>query len=369
MKQFLLLLYITAGCLLLSGCRSDLYSGHRDMEHLRPVQTVGLDANGEAVTLSVSTGAGPEDEPPLVLRAEASGIEAAAARLQDWSPEDELFYAHVRYILLGEGMAGTGVDAVLDWVERSPAMRMDTPLLLVRGRAEDAVIGASGGDADVTARAASLERVIEARGEAIPTLRQTASSLLERGWALCLAAELLPEEGTNFTGPEKGLTLVPAGLALLHREGEDTRVLWLTGDEETGTALLLSSAAGRHVQAGESMLELIRADAEASGLWSGGGELTGVRIVCELRAGVLERGGDAADDTALAEALCAAAEGWLMEAVARARETGCDFLGLGDAVRRNAPRGARPVPDEDAAELPVTVEVRAEITRGYDLAG
>ena len=211
----LLLLYVLGMCALLCGCRGQLFSGHRDMEHIRPVQTVGLDADGGTVTLSVSSGIGPDNAAPLVMKAAASGIETAAERLQDWSPEDELFYAHVRYILLGESALGDGVGRVLDWVERSPAMRMDTPLLLIRGRADEAVTGALGGATDVTERLSSLERERRSHGEAVPTLRRTAASLLERGWALCLTAALCPDEGTNFTEEENGVAIVPAGLALL----------------------------------------------------------------------------------------------------------------------------------------------------------
>lgn len=364
MRRVILLLYIVASGLLLGGCRGQLFSGHRDMEHLRPVQTVGLDADGEAVTLSVSSGIGPDGKPPLVMKATASGIETAAAKLQDWSPEDELFYAHVQFLLLGEGMLDDGVGRVLDWVERSPAMPMDTPLLLIRGRAEDAVTGALGGDTDVTERLNSLERERRSHGEDIPTLRRTAASLLERGWALCLAAELFPDEGTNFTDEENGVAIVPAGLVLLRRGGDP---VWLTQNETAGAELLLRPAAGRHVPVGDGMLELLGGGAKASGLWAADGTLTGIYIRCDLLAGVLERGGET-DDAAMAEALERDAAGWLMEAVQCARARGCDFLGLEDAVRKNAPAGAEtPAWDETFPTIPVTVTVRAEIGRGYDL--
>lgn len=365
MKRAALLLYI-ALLLPLGGCRGQLFSGHRDMEHLRPVQTVGLDADGEAVTLSVSSGIGPAGAPPLVMTATASGIETAAARLQDWSPEDELFYAHVRYILLGEGMAEDGVEGVLDWVERSPAMKTDTPLLLIRGRAADAVTGALGGATDVTERLNSLDRDRRSHGDAVPTLRRIAASLLERGWALCMAAELFPDEGTNYTKEENAVAIVPAGLVLLRRGDAP---VWLTQNETAGTELLLRPAAGRQIPVGDGMLELLDGRAEASGLWTGDGTLTGICIRCDLLAGVLERGGEHADDAAMAEALERDAAGWLSEAVRRAQELGCDFPMLGDAVRKSAPKGADTAAwDGLFPTLPVTIEVRAEIGRGYDLA-
>ncbi len=370
-KRLLLILYVAGASLLLGGCRGQLASGHRDMEHLRPVQTVGLDAEGETVILSVSSGIGPDGAAPLVMTAAASGIETAAARLQDWSPEDELFFAHVRYILLGESMVGGDrIDRVLDWVERSPAMRMDTPLILVKGRAEEAVSGSLGEATDVTERLGSLERERVSQGESLPTLRQTAGSLLERGWALCLAAELYPDEGTNLTEAENGVAIVPAGLALLRREeGRDVAdTVWLTKNESMGAALLTRTVTGAKVTAGDSALEILRSGVRISGLWSGDGALTGVYIRCRLTAGVLERGGEE-DDDAVTAVLEEAAAGWLLEAAARAQALGCDFLGLEDAVLKNAPRGASVAWDEVFPTLPVTAAVTAEIGSGYDLAG
>lgn len=372
MKRAILIIYILAMNALLSGCRGTLFSGHRDMEHLRPVQTIGLDAEGEAVTLSVSSGVGPEGAPPLVMRATASGIEEAAARLQDWAPEDELFYSHVRYILLGESLTdreGRGtVETVLDWVERSPAMRMDTPLLLIRGRAEDAVTGSLGGDTDATERLGSLERYRVSQGGSIPTLRQTAASLLERGYALCLTAELFPDEGTNFTEEESAAAIVPAGFALLREDGGGTSAVWLTQNESMGAELLTGTVAGKHVPAGNAVLELIRGGAEASGVWTGDGTLTGIYISCDLLAGVLEQDGEGTDP---AGALEAAAGDWLTGAVGLSQALGCDFLGLEDAVRRTSPGRAAAGLDwaEAFPDLPVTIEVNAQIGRSYDLAG
>lgn len=373
MKKAFIILYAAAAAVLLCGCRDEFYSGHRDMEHLRPVQTIGLDAEGEALTLSVSSGIGPDGAPPLVMKATAAGIESAAARLQDWSPEDELFYAHVRYILLGESMAAadsvTGLETVLDWVERSPAMRMDTPLILVGGSAADAVIGALGGDTDVTERLASLERYLNAQGRSIPTLRQTASSLLERGCALCLSVGLFPDEGINYTETENAIAVVPTGLALLRSEAPAS-VEWLTQNESMGVSLLSGSVAGSHVPVGSGTLELIRGHAEASGLWTPDGAPMGLYIRCELSAGVLERCPDDTDEL-LAEALEDAAAAWLLDAVSLSQSLSCDFLRLEDAALKSAPdrRAAALQWAESFSTLPVAVSVQAEIGRSYDLAG
>ena len=364
MKRALLIIICFAWTLGLSGCGT-LFSGHRDMEHLRPVQVAGLDADGDGrVTLSVCTGTGPESEPPLALRAAAPGIEAAADRLQDWSPRDELFYAHVRYLLLGEDMAGTGLLQALDWVERSPAMRMETPLLVVRGRADALVEAALGESISAAESLGALEREEKVRGREPPTLRQAAAGLAERGWALCLAVEVLPAEGTVLSDPDAA-AIVPAGLALL-REGQPP--VFLSRSEALGAALLDGSAAGTHVPLDGSEAELLGGQAKAEGLWTGS-SLTGLLLRCELGAGIVERLPED-DRTALADRLAQTLTDCLTEAVGLSQALGCDFLGLEDAVRASAPdrRAARAL-DWDAVfpALPVTVTVEADVGRGYDL--
>ena len=372
MKKTLLILYVLLSGALLSSCRGELFSGHRDMEHLRPVQTLGFDAEGDTYTMSISTGAGPDDTPPLVMKATAPGIESAAAHLQDWSPEDELFYAHIRFILLGQSMAdgrSEGIETVLDWVERSPSMRMDTPLILIRGRADEAVIGALGDATDVTERLASLERFYRAQGGSLSTLRQTACSLLERGWALCLAAALYPDEGTNFTKTENSLAIVPAGLALLRPTEEGIRANWLTRNESMGTELLRGNVTGTPIPLEEGTLELIRGSAVASGIWAEDGTPMGLYIRCELLAGILEREGGATEEALTAE-LSEAAEGWLRDTAERSAALGCDFAGLADAMRKNAPgrgRNSR-ITDDVLFSLPVIVSVDARIASSYDLS-
>ena len=84
MRRAALLLYIVAPLLVLSGCQGgNLFSSHRDMERLRPVQTLGLDRAGDGVLLSVSTGIGPDDAPALVMSAAGENVEAAIDRVQD----------------------------------------------------------------------------------------------------------------------------------------------------------------------------------------------------------------------------------------------------------------------------------------------
>ena len=367
MKRIVLLPYILSISLLTSGCADGLHSSRRDMERLRPIQTISLDRAEDGVVMGVSSGIGPEGSPPLVMKCEASGIEPAVSRLQSYSPEDELFYAHVRYILLGESMAERSIVPLLDWVERSPAMRIDTAMILVRGSAADALTDATGETNDITERLASLEREESARGQHIYSLREIAASLLERGGALCLAVRSTPSEGVIFTESEASAAIVPEGYAVL-REGREAE--YLTAEETLGTELMEGGVNGALAVIDGNVLDIVSSGAEVSGLWDGDGALTGVLIRCRLRGGILERGEDGETDTeTLEKDLSAAAEQWLSSAVARSQLLACDYLDLRGALGRSKP-GRADMGTFTAVfpSLSVTVYAEAEIDRSYDLS-
>ena len=356
-KRIFLTLYILSALVPLSGCRvgGNIFSSHRDMERLRPVQTVGVDREAGRFLVSVSTGSGIDSSPPLVMSAPGTRIENAINVLQDHSPEDELFYAHVRYLLLGQSMTGESLQSLLDWVERSPAMRMETPLLLIRGEAAEAQASSAGQTSDITERLTSLEREEHTWGRHIYTLRETAASLEERGCALCLSVRSQPGTGTVLSSGEAGTAaLIPAGYAVLRRDGP---ALLLTEGESLGAELLTTGVSGARVTAGGCVLDLIRGSAELCPRRDGSGGITDFEIRCTLRAGLLD--GPPGSEEEAGRALTLAAEGWLRETLRRAVGSGCDFPGFRDAA------GA----DWAAllARLPVAYLVDAQIDQSYDL--
>lgn len=366
MKRSFLILYVAAALLLLSGCDANLFSSRHDMEHLRPVQTIGLDRREDRVEMSVSTGIGPSGDPPLVMAESGDGIEDAVMHLQDTSPRDELFYAHVRYLLLGAGMTADGITPVLEWIERSPTMRTDMPVFAVRGDAAEAV-ASSGDTTDVTMILSSLEQEERTRGQHIYTLREIATAQYERGNALCLAVELRPAQDTVEKGSDAEVSIVPTGYAVL-RDG--VLLAYLTEEETLGAALLAFGDSGAHVTAAGNVLSLTDGRAKASGQWENG-TLTGIRIECRLQAGILERLPEGETDAERIEtALAETAAGWLRAVAERSQALGCDFLDLKTAAQKTAP-GNQPPADWETLfpTLPVTVSVTAHLDNSYDLSG
>lgn len=369
MKRVIIILYVSLALCPLSGCRQGIFSSHHDMERLRPIQTIGLDRQEEGVVMSISSGIGPEAAPPLVMKSAASSIETAITRLQDYSPEDELFYAHVQYILLGETLAADSIMPLLSWVTRSPTMRTGTSLFIVKGNADTAVTATTGAETDITERLASLEREAAVRGQHIYTLREVAAALTERGCALCLAVQAYPSTNTIFTDTKASAAIVPVGYAVLE---DGVVVSYLTQNETLGAQLLDKGAVGSQLTLDGNVLEFFEGEAHASGQWDDDGNLTGICVRGTVKAGIREREKDGESDTQILQAqLHAAVLDAITAVITRSQALSCDFLNLEATVTQSLPGHRRSeVAQWDTLfpTLPITVDIDSEISRSYDLS-
>jgi len=122
---------------LCAGCGADsgtIYANYRELENIEIVQTLGLDrAVGGGYTVTVSAGAGGQDEKPLIISGKGGSIPAAMEQVQRSCDKEELFYAHTRYVLVGERAAAQGIGTLLDYIARSTQIRLDVQLFIVRG--------------------------------------------------------------------------------------------------------------------------------------------------------------------------------------------------------------------------------------------
>ena len=368
MRRFAILLYVLPLALSLSGCGASMESDRHDVERLLLIQTMGIDRVGDRLEMSVSSGLGPEEAPALVMRTGAFGIEDAIARLQNYSPENQLFYAHVQYLLLGEEAARQELANVIEWVDRSPTLRMDTDLLVVRGLAGDAVTDASGQATDITQRLMSLDRQARSTGWSIYTLREAAAALAEGDGALCLAVQTAPADGAIFTDEMRSDAVIPSGYAILNENG---LAGFRSPEESLGAELLTGDPTGLLVTVAGSTMEVLDGSAEISGTYAEDGTPAGVTVRCALHTGVLEKAPEGAETPEQMDAaLSQAAAQWVTGALEQARDTRCDFLGLKKAVLTSANAMDRWGGDwtEIFPTLPVNVTVEGTVERSYDLA-
>ncbi|MCD8088643.1 MAG: hypothetical protein LUE22_08730 [Oscillospiraceae bacterium] len=363
-----ILLYLCVLLLFLTGCSGgSLYAGHQDLERLLPIQTLGIDTSEGTIALSVSAGISEESGQPLVLHTAAAGIEAAIQQLQEYSPRDELYYAHVQYVLVGQEAAETDLEGILRWVERSPDMRMGTAIFIMKGSAAQAVITASDGLSDVTEQLASLEREARLFGRHIYSLREISSSLAEESCSLCLTIETVSTQGTVYADDASASALLPAGYAVLQ---DGVLIGFLSQEESLGADLLAGCVSGSRVIVEGNTLDLIDGSVSVHGQWGKAGDLEGLVLQGSLRAGILEQdAGCETDLNRLDHALGETAGQWLSQAVVQSQALNCDFLSLGNAVDKDSPKGFSLDEWENIfPTLPITVEIEGEVDRSYDLA-
>lgn len=364
MKKLLLLLLL---CLtpLLAGC-SSLYSQRRELEQLRLVETMGLDAAPFGLELSLSSAAS-EDEEPRCYRGTGLSLSQAMEQLRLRAGE-ELFCGHLYTILVGESCAEQGLEALLSAVCRSSDLRLDQPVLLVLdGRAGSAM--AQGGDLSAALRALLPDQertgALSSAGAILRDLNRQGSSLIR-----ALRMEPSSEEGGN------GCALVPGGYGILSPEGllaqlspEEGLAAELLTDSLSPCPLVIRDEQGRAVT-----LELQSSRLQLQPLWDREGALSGLDLRIRVQAAVLEIEGfpPAAEETYLNE-LSSRLEDVLSRragtVLALSRELGKDFLGLGRRLELAAPLRCRGLSRDLGTQLPslsLRLDLQGELLHSND---
>ncbi|HEY8394299.1 MAG TPA: Ger(x)C family spore germination protein [Thermaerobacter sp.] len=140
---------IVAVMVLVGGCWDA-----RDLEDRAIVVGIGLDEAGPgqvevsaeiilpraaAARSGVATGQqdGAQDEQGrMVLRGRGRSVHDALSRIRD-AVRVDLFLGHVRVVLVGERLAGAGVEQPLEMLVQNPQIRRLIPVAVVTGRAAD----------------------------------------------------------------------------------------------------------------------------------------------------------------------------------------------------------------------------------------
>ena len=343
--------------LLCSGCASGaISSNYRPVEDLMLIQTIGVDRAAEGVCLSASTGRAGKNEPPQRMTQTGETVLAALDRLQDRTPNAELFYAQTSYLLLGEEAAAAGELApLLDFIARNPDMRLSAPLFLVRGATAQQTVMDTGDDrTDVTEALTALQKdtALSGAGHAF-SCADIARALAGSGCAAvgAVACVRTPEsEGGK-------LALAPAGYASM-----------LLGVVTNG------DIAVRDGDGSTVMLTLDTCRAAIRPVWDGG-TLARVDVTLQLHAGISElrtprRITAQAYQDELNAALAACVGGWVRDALAASQALEADFLGVGQAVAVRSGRRWAAIRDDWAElwpDVPARVTVDADVGRTYDL--
>lgn len=333
---------------LLSGCRGDLYAIYRDVERLRPVQTLGLDRSGGRIVMSAA-GVDPTGGTPLALCEAGESIDQALVHLQNAFPEAEPYYAHVEYIVLGREAAEEGILPWLEWLERNPQMRLDTMIFVAQGTAAELVLGATGQAVGTTERLESLEREVKSLGEGqIFTVRELAADLAERGAGLC--GFIRASDQSSIVKNSDSLSILPAGFAVF----KEDRLVDILGTEQVPGVLLFHGrpqGARVTVETEDAGPVTLLLDSGHTKVKRQGDQ---VQIEAKLFASLVEMAGTTDPELdALNRKLTETACRWLEDLVRRQQNLDCDFLGITDG--------------DSPAGLDFHIQVTADVERSYDL--
>ena len=381
MKKLLALILCAAELLLFAG-RGGLRGNYREVEELLVIQTMGLDKTLGGVTLSLAAAGDSEDK---VARMEADGVSISAAmeRIRDYAWEEDLFCPHIGRLLIGEKLAEAGIESALAYICRSPELRLDMPLFVVRGgEAADAVMTVGSGDKGICDVMRIIEQDFKRRGESgLTTASQILRDTARCGSSLICALELgRASESTEPPDAENAApearSIAPMGYAIL-REGRLCR--YLTPEQAVAVGLLINKPGratidlrDRHGEA--AVLELNGGGCRIRPVWEGE-ILKGVDIACQAQASLLERGGrgamnEAEDLDYLTARLESKLAGWLSAALQASKELKADYLCLAETLERADPAAWKAL-DRDfidlLPELELQVTVSAKLNQMNDM--
>lgn len=345
----LLIIYSMLFTLPLSGCKS-IYNNYKEIEELLVVQTMGLDEQGGGVRLSLASSAGSGGAQPRRLSASGDSITTAMEHIYNYSYEEQLFLSHVGQLIIGEDAAESGIEDYLDYVSRTPEMRLDMPMFIVReGSAEDAVMQVGDGKRGISEILESVEASSRRRGDSgIYTAADVLRDSMRWGSALICALECT--ESTESPAGDGGddspmLTAAAAGYAVI-REGRLCR--YLTREQAIAVGFLRNQAGISDVSVTDKNGDLVVLEIDGGGssikpLWAGPGNLKGLEIEVEVLASVIEiSGGGELNNAEYTDHLTARLEALISDYVSQtlqaSKELKADFLGLASAVEQRSPQ-------------------------------
>lgn len=391
----LLIIYIIIFVLPLSGCKS-IYNNYKEIEQLLVIQTMGLDTQGGGVLLSLASAAGSSVSSPRRLHSSGESITTAMERIYNYSYEEQLFLSHVGQLIIGEDAAEQGIDDYLAYISRTPAMRLDMPMFVVReGSALDAIMQVGDGKRGISEILETVEVSSLRRGDSgIYTAADVLRDSMRWGSALICALECSSSSETLESGSSQdrssGQQEVPAqqsetpqltaaanGFAVI-RGGKLCR--YLSREQAIAVGFLRNDVGISDVQVRDRhgdlvVLEIDGGKSRIKPVWSAPGELKALDVQTEVQASVIEiSGGGELGNAEYTDHLTAQLEAliseYVKETLQASKDLKADFLGLASAVESSNSEYflqlGRPFPDL-LPELELTVSVRGHLRHTNDM--
>ena len=363
MRRAVVCLLLAGAMVPLSGCAPLSLTGFlpygREIEDMELVRTLGVDGDGEGVTVTGSGGT-QEGEKANLVTGQADTISAAVLTMQSQG-SSYLYFGHVGQLLLGEELARQGVKSSLDYVLRDVEMRLEMALYLVRDGQAGQAMEAAAQDGSATDR---LEALAEDVGLTADTMTRSVKDVLSD----------LEDRGASFVPAlSADGTLTAAGYGILK---DGILAAWTDEDAALGINLILSRVDADVVEVSPegrepAALRVVGARSVVRPVFTGD-TLTGLRVECRVEANLAE-GASAQDDArrqALENALAEVERARIQAALDLAVQTNADYLGLCRAAALLAPWHKADLLDGvEMKDLTLTAQVEAVVQRSYHADG
>ena len=408
MKRGLSLLIIICMLLSLSGC-SGIYSNFRELERLLVIQTMGIDYAEEGVGISLASGAKSDGSSPVRLFSTGVSVTSAVAHILSYSQEQELFLSHTSHVVLGEEAAKNGINGYLSYICRSPNLRTDIPLYIVKGgTAQEAVMQVGDGSKGISEVLEAVRANVDERGDSKAFSASDLLRDLERnGSGLVCAIECSPsiqEGGTkqeggsvsssgtdsaespdstggSGSGEEKqekqALTAAAVGYGVIRG---DRLCAYIDKEQAIGVGLLLNIVGISNIVVKDRYttpvtLELDQGSSEIKPVWAEDGSLEMLDIQIKAAANIAEIGGGGHfsepdyEDYLTAQLETAVSER-VSSVIQLSKTLQADFLGLGNIVEMDDVEKYRALGGDFASLLPgltVRISVSGQIKHTNDI--
>ena len=389
----------------LSGC-SGIYSNFRELERLLVIQTMGIDYAEEGVGISLASGAKSDGSSPVRLFSPGVSITSAIAHILSYSQEQELFLSHTSHVVLGEEAAKNGINGYLSYICRSPNLRTDIPLYIVKGgTAQEAVMQVGDGSKGISEVLEAVRANVDERGDSKAFSASELLRNLERnGSGLICAIECSPsiqEGGTKQEGdsgssagtggmesPDKAgasdgggekqaLTAAAVGYGVIRG---DKLCAYLDKEQAIGVGLLLNIVGISDIvvtdrYATPVTLELDQGSSVIKPVWAEDGSLEMLDIQIKAAANIAEIGGGGHfgepdyEDYLTAQLETAVSER-VSAVIQLSKSLQADFLGLGSIVEMDDAEKFRALGGDFASllpGLPVRISVSGQIKHTNDI--
>lgn len=397
MKKFVSLLFILILIPSLCGCGT-IYSNYREVEQMLVIQTLGLDfePDGVQVSLASAAGGGKEEgaKAPVCLSGKGSSISTAMERIRNYSREEDLFFSHINHMIIGEETATQGIDDCLSFICRSPELRIDIPLYIVKNAtAQETMTGVISGSKGVSELMQAVQTNLNDRGDGNAfTASDILQSLEKHGSALACAIEYAAaaegkssqsqsdtqggQEESSSAGQESKTTAA-AGYAVL----KDGKLCgYIDPEDAVGVGFLMgmvgiSDIMVKDKEGGPVTLEMDRGSADIRPIWAEDGSLQGLEISAAVSASVLDMGQHGElNDGEYADFLTSQLEKEISRRIGSvlqlSRRLEADFLGLATRIELASPLEYRVMKEDFLQCLPsleLLISVKGELSHTNDI--